>query len=87
MDQLPVQWNEPATLGNLRDLAIRLDLRFGKIDTRFNKMEARLDKMEGRSDGLRSDLPTTIRHDVWASAAATMALNLAALGLVVSILK
>lgn len=94
MDQLPVQWNEPATLGNLRDLAIRLDLRFGKIDTRFNKMDARLDKMdarlvkmEGCSDGLRSDLPTTIRHDVWASAAATMALNLAALGLVVSILK
>lgn len=87
MDQLPVQWNEPATLGNLRDLAIRLDLRFGKIDTRFNKMDARLVKMEGRSDGLRSDLPTTIRHDVWASAAATMALNLAALGLVVSILK
>lgn len=80
MDQLPVQWNEPATLGNLRDLAIRLDLRFGKIDTRFAKIE-------GRSDGLRSDLPTTIRHDVWASAAVTMALNLAALGLVVSILK
>ena len=68
MDQLPVQWNEPATRGDLRTMAIRLDLRFGKIDTRFNKMDARLVKMEGRSDGLRSDLPTTIRHDVWASA-------------------
>jgi hypothetical protein len=73
MDQLPVKWNEPATLGNLRDMAIRLDLQFGKIDTRF--------------DVLHSDLLTTICRDVWASAAATMALNLAALGLVVSILK
>jgi hypothetical protein len=72
MDQLPVQWNEPATRGDLRTMAVRLDSRFGKIDARF--------------DGLRSDLPTTIRN-VWASAAATMALNLAALGLVVSILK
>jgi hypothetical protein len=73
MDHSPVQWNEPATLGNLRDMAIRLDLRFEKIEARF--------------DVLHSDLPTTICRDVWASAAATMALNLAALGLVVSILK
>ena len=73
MDQLPVKWNEPATKGDLRNHAVRMDSRLTKIDARF--------------DGLRSDLPTTIRHDVWASAAATMALNLAALGLVVSILK
>ena len=73
MDQLPVKWNEPATKGDLRNHAVRMDSRLTKIDARF--------------DVLRSDLPTTIRHDVWASAAATMALNLAALGLVVSILK
>jgi hypothetical protein len=73
MDQLPVQWNEPATRGDLRTMAVRLDSRFGKIDARF--------------DVLHSDLPTTICRDVWASAAVTMALNLAALGLVVSILK
>ena len=73
INDLQDQWKEPATKADLRNHAIRMDSRLTKIDTRF--------------DGLRSDLPTTIRHDVWASAAATMALNLAALGLVVSILK
>ena len=73
INDLQDQWKEPATKGDLRNHAVRMDSRLTKIDARF--------------DGLRSDLPTTIRHDVWASAAATMALNLAALGLVVSILK
>ena len=66
MDQLPVKWNEPATRGNLRDMAVRLDSRFGKIDTRFakidarfNKMDARLDKMDVRLDKIegRFDIP------------------------------
>ena len=41
MDQLPVKWNEPATLGNLRDMAIRLDSRFSRIDTRIEALEVR----------------------------------------------
>ena len=40
MDQLPVQWNEPATRGDLRTMAIRLDSRFSRIDTRIETLEA-----------------------------------------------
>jgi len=67
------QWKEPATKGDLRNHAVRMDSRLTKIDARF--------------DVLRSDLQAMIHKNVWASAAATMTLNLAALGLVVSILK
>ena len=67
------QWKEPATKADLRNHAIRMDSRLTKIDARF--------------DVLRSDLQAMIHKNVWASAAATMTLNLAALGLVVSILK
>ena len=73
MDQLPVQWNEPATKGDLSDQAETTDPLLAKMDAWF--------------DDFLSGLQATICHDVWASAAATMALNLAALGLVVSILK
>ena len=74
------QWKEPATKADLRNHAIRMDSRFGKLDSRFDKMDARFDV-------LRSDLQAMIHRNVWASAAAIMTLNLAALGLVVSILK
>ena len=67
------RWKEPATKADLRNHAIRMDSRLTKIDARF--------------DVLRSDLQAMIHHNVWASAAATVTLNLAALGLVVSILK
>ena len=74
------RWKEPATKADLRNHAIRMDSRFGKLDSRFDKMDARFDV-------LRSDLQAMIHRNVWASAAAIMTLNLAALGLVVSILK
>ena len=67
------RWKEPATKADLRNHAIRMDSRLTKIDTRF--------------DVLRSDLQAMIHKNVWASAVAIMTLNLAALGLVVSILK
>ena len=41
MDHSPNQWNEPATLGNLRDMAVRLDSRFSRIDNRIETLEAR----------------------------------------------
>ena len=74
------RWKEPATKADLRNHTIRMDSRFGKLDSRFDKMDARFDV-------LRSDLQAMIHRNVWASAAAIMTLNLAALGLVVSILK
>ncbi len=73
MDQLPVQWNEPATKGDLSDQAETTDPLLAKLDAWF--------------DDFLSGLQATIRHDVWVSTAASMALNLASLGLVVSILK
>ena len=73
MDQLPVQWNEPATKGDLSDQAETTDPLLAKMDAWF--------------DDFLSGLQATIRRDVWVSTAASMALNLAALGLVVSILK
>ena len=44
------QWKEPATKGDLRNHAVRMDSRFGKIDVRFDKMDARFDKMDARFD-------------------------------------
>ena len=73
INDLQDQWKEPATKADLRNHAIRMDSRLTKIDTRF--------------DVLRSDLQAMIHKNVWASAVAIMTLNLAALGLVVSILK
>ena len=73
MDQLPVQWNEPATKGDLSDQAETTDPLLAKMDAWF--------------DDFLSGLQATIRLDVWVSTAASMALNLASLGLVVSILK
>ena len=73
MDQLPVQWNEPATKGDLSDQAETTDPLLAKLDAWF--------------DDFLSGLQATIRLDVWVSTAASMALNLASLGLVVSILK
>ena len=88
------RWNEPATKADLRNHAIRmdsrfgkLDSRFGKLDSRFGKLDSRFDKIDARFDVLRSDLQAMIHKNIWASATATMTLNLAALGLVVSILK
>jgi len=80
INDLQDQWKEPATKADLRNHAIRMDSRFGKLDSRFDKIDARFDV-------LRSDLQAMIHKNLWASAASTMALNLAALGLVVSILK
>ena len=73
INDLQDQWNEPATKGDLRNHAVRMDSRLTKIDARF--------------DVLRSDLQAMIHRSVWAGAAAIMTLNLATLGLVVSILK
>ena len=94
INDLQDKWKEPATKGDLRNHAVRMDSRFGKIDARFDKMDARFDKMNARFDilegqfaGLRSELQAMIHRNIWASAVATMTLNLAALGLVVSILK
>ncbi len=87
INDLQDHWQEPATRGDLRNMSVRMDSRFGKIDGRFDKMDARFDKIEGRFDGLRSDMQAMIHRNVWASAAAIMTLNLAVLGLVVSILK
>jgi hypothetical protein len=73
MDHSPVQWKQPATKGDLSDQAETTDPILAKMDAWF--------------DDFLSDLQATIRRDVWVSTAATMALNLASLGLVVSILK
>ena len=80
INDLQDQWKDPATKGDLRNHAVRMDSRFGKLDSRFDKIDARFDV-------LRSDLQAMIHKNIWASATATMTLNLAALGLVVSILK
>ena len=56
INDLQDQWKEPATKGDLRNHAIRMDSRFGKIDLRFDKMDARLDKMDGRFDVLENKI-------------------------------
>ena len=56
INDLQDQWKDPATKGDLRNHAIRMDSRFGKIDLRFDKMDARLDKMDGRFDVLENKI-------------------------------
>ena len=48
INDLQDQWKDPATKGDLRNHAVRMDSRFGKIDVRFDKMDARFDKMDAR---------------------------------------
>ena len=50
INDLQDQWKDPATKGDLRNHAVRMDSRFGKIDVRFDKMDARFDKMDARLD-------------------------------------
>jgi hypothetical protein len=50
INDLQDQWKDPATKGDLRNHAVRMDSRFGKIDARFDKMDARFDKMDARLD-------------------------------------
>ena len=50
INDLQDQWKDPATKGDLRNHAVRMDSRFGKIDVRFDKIDARFDKMDARFD-------------------------------------
>ena len=56
INDLQDQWKEPATRADLRNHAVRMDSRFGKIDVRFDKMDARLDKIDGRFDILENKI-------------------------------
>ena len=56
INDLQDQWKDPATKGDLRNHAVRMDSRFGKIDVRFDKMDARLDKIDGRFDILENKI-------------------------------
>ena len=56
INDLQDQWKEPATKGDLRNHAVRMDSRFGKIDVRFDKMDARFDKMDARFDKMDARL-------------------------------
>ncbi|TRZ71267.1 MAG: hypothetical protein D4R95_07250 [Actinobacteria bacterium] len=53
INDLQDQWREPATRGDLRNHAVRMDSRFGKIDGRFDKVDARInDRNPGRANSL-----------------------------------
>jgi len=56
INDLQDQWKDPATKGDLRNHAVRMDSRFGKIDVRFDKMDARFDKMDARFDVLENKI-------------------------------
>jgi predicted nuclease with TOPRIM domain len=56
INDLQDQWKDPATKGDLRNHAVRMDSRFGKIDVRFDKMDARFDKMDARFDKMDARL-------------------------------
>ena len=56
INDLQDQWKDPATKGDLRNHAVRMDSRFGKIDVRFDKMDTRLDKIDGRFDILENKI-------------------------------
>jgi predicted nuclease with TOPRIM domain len=56
INDLQDQWKEPATRADLRNHAVRMDSRFGKIDVRFDKMDARFDKMDARFDKMDARL-------------------------------
>ena len=56
INDLQDQWKDPATKGDLRNHAVRMDSRFGKIDARFDKMDARFDNMDARFDILENKI-------------------------------
>jgi predicted nuclease with TOPRIM domain len=56
INDLQDQWKDPATKADLRNHAVRMDSRFGKIDVRFDKIDARFDKMDARFDKMDARL-------------------------------
>ncbi|MHB1091216.1 MAG: hypothetical protein ACYC06_03720 [Ilumatobacteraceae bacterium] len=49
-DDLDPKWNDPATRGDLRLLAIRIDTKFDGLESRFDKIDARFDKIDTKFD-------------------------------------
>jgi hypothetical protein len=83
INDLQDQWKEPATKGDLRNHAIRMDSRFGKIDARFDKMDARFDILENKIDSRftkqDSDLKEYVNKMGWKFAGLTISTTLASM--------
>ncbi len=97
INDLQDQWKDPATKGDLRNHAVRMDSRLTKIDARFDKMDARLDKIDGRFDILEnkidsrftkqdSDLKEYVNKMGWKFAGLTISTTLASMIGILSVL-
>ena len=93
INDLQDQWKDPATKGDLRNHAVRMDSRFGKIDARFDKMDARFDKMDARLDKIDSrftkqdsDLKEYVNKMGWKFAGLTISTTLVSMIGILSVL-
>ncbi len=93
-DDLDPKWNDPATRGDLRLLAIRIDTkfdalesRFDKIDTRFDALEPRFDKIDTKFDKMHTDLERAMFRGGRILFGATATVNLGMLAIFATLIK
>ena len=90
INDLQDQWKDPATKGDLRNHAVRMDSRFGKIDVRFDKMDARFDVLENKIDSRftkqDADLKEYVNKMGWKFAGLTISTTLASMIGILSVL-
>ena len=90
INDLQDQWKDPATKGDLRNHAVRMDSRFGKIDVRFDKMDARFDNLENKIDSRfikqDSDLKEYVNKMGWKFAGVTISTTLVSMIGILSVL-
>ncbi|KRO53443.1 MAG: hypothetical protein ABR77_02060 [Acidimicrobiia bacterium BACL6 MAG-120322-bin79] len=83
INDLQDQWKEPATRGDLRNHAVRMDSRLTKIDARFDILENKIDSRFTKQD---SDLKEYLNKMGWKFAGITISTTLVSMIGILSVL-
>ena len=90
INDLQDQWKDPATKGDLRNHAVRMDARFDKMDARLDKIDGRFDILENKIDSRftkqDSDLKEYVNKMGWKFAGLTISTTLVSMIGILSVL-
>jgi len=86
-DDLDPKWNDPATRGDLRLLAIRIDTKFDGLDSKFDKIDTKFDKIDTKFDNMRVELERAMFRSGRMLFGATVTVNLGMLAIFATLIK